>query len=240
MRAPKQQSEFKLHVGAHTTDARRQGDRELGPGGKSDLPPEQFNQLSNSDASPPLLAPEKQIARWEAITASTKPLFLDIDHLTLNSAIATLLELSPTRVEAVNRRLATFIERLQNEEIKNAFILEKQDGSEEIVVAAFDRSSLLKTFRDSIADEFGEAVGDFMVGQMRYDPMLAVGMTEMRFFIERTPGGQDAVVFQRKVDRPKGPPLNLRTEEFVSSELHLRYRQLFDAAPGFPRKRQQE
>ena len=202
-------------------------------------------------SSTPLPTGTRERARWESIAKQTRLQMVSSSTLSLTPAVAALLELQPEETEVLNGELRSFIGRLKAAELEHAYVLVREDGSEQIVVAPFDRNPVIKTFRDAVAAKSGDNVANFLAEQMRYDSTLATEKAEIRFYMETDKEGVDRVAFERKVRNRdptdmglKGisgrpipvPTITLVTKKFATGDLDARYKAFFDAAPTLPRK----
>ena len=117
--------------------------------------------------------------------------------LAVNGATIAMLGLSPNQAHQLNASLGKFFNRLRDEEVKHAYVTVSADGSEEIVVPAFDRKELIDALMTELDESLGPAIADFVNDRLLYDWNLAAGNFEMRSYIQKGNDGKDREVFER-------------------------------------------
>ncbi len=183
--------------------------------------------------------------KWRAITKGTYLPLVNRASLTLNQGIIDLLELTPTEWKEINGELETLIDNVRTVELEKAYVRVKSDGSEEIVVAPFDRKPMIDKFRATVASQLGNNVADFLAEQVLYDAPLALGNAEVSIGTEKWIDGKEKQVIHCTVRRKKpsddpnlqGQAALLWTTTMVAEkDLGLRFRHLSTAATTLPRK----
>lgn len=205
-------------------------------------------------APPSQASSDKEIVRspqrLQALARETGLQLISPESLQLSAAAIHLLELNPTEVEALNKLLASFLESLRTQEILHAFVTPSLSG-EEIVVAAFDRSPLVNSFRDKVAAATDPAIGSFIAEQMVFDRTLAIGNSELKLHIETGADGLDRVFFKQFAQRLDAldsetpirngkflmsPNYELQSVRLLGKTVNSRYQHLFSAVDTLPRR----
>jgi hypothetical protein len=198
------------------------------------------------------------IERLKSFAREKRLPVVDCESLGLDISIVELLKLTPTQVELINESFRSFMQSLRSEELVHAFVCERPNGNEEIVISAFDRSALMKRFRTEVSRKGTPDIAGFLADQLPYDATLAVANAEIRVWIESGDDGADRVCFSRRIRRSDAvddqtpvvmrggifgdqdvrfAPTDLLTSKgLLGKEISPRFRHLFAAAPSLPRR----
>lgn len=188
-------------------------------------------------------SPELPIApeRLRSIAEHTSLQLLDHESLTVSRATIDLLGLNPKQIEELNVLLAKFVASLKSEEVAHAHVAATGQGDEVIIVAPFDRSSLIKKLTAEVAAKLGKVAADFVGEQIVYDHTINVNNFEMRLSIERDEDGLDHVVFSQEVLRRDAsdfsPTFNMKIKTSLGDGVGHRYEHLFSASGSLPRRK---
>lgn len=117
--------------------------------------------------------------------------------LAVHASTIAVLGLTPNQAHALNASLGTFFNRLRAEEVKHAYVKVNADGSEEIVVPAFDRKELIDALTIELDESLGHGIADFVNERLPNDSTLAAGNFEMRSYTEKGKDGKDREAFER-------------------------------------------
>lgn len=158
------------------------------------------------------LVKEKALAAKLVKLVSSKSGTLAVDESTI-----AVLGLSPNQAHALNGSLGTFFNRLRAEEVKHAYVNVSADGSEEIVVPAFDRKELIDALSIELDESLGHGIADFVNERLPYDSTLAAGNFEMRSYIEKGIDGKDREAFERTL-AAMSVPIKIPVDRGASEE----------------------
>ena len=148
--------------------------------------------LSIRGGSEPLVKEKALAEKLHMLLVSTESGMLAVHESTI-----AVLGLSPNQAHALNASLTQFFNRLRAEEVKHAYVEVSADGSEKIVVPAFDRKDLIDALTTELDESLGPAITDFVNDRLPYDWNLAAGNVEMLSYIQKGNDGQDREIFQR-------------------------------------------
>lgn len=198
------------------------------------------------------------IDRMRAYAREKRLAVVHSESLGLDPLLIELLKLTPAQVEEVDRTLRSLLEGLRSAELAHAFVSAGANGDEEIVVGAFDGSSLIEQFRADLAREGTRELADFLADQLPFDGTLAVADAEIRVGIETGEDGADRVCFSRRLRRSEAVDdhtpvvmsggifgdleVRFSATDFITTKGLLgrwtspRLEHLFKAAPSLPRQ----
>lgn len=208
--------------------------------------------------STPLADDPAPIERVKSYAREKRLPVVDSESLGLDIFIIELLKLATTQVEDINESFRSFIHSLRSAELAHAFVSVSPNGNEEIVISAFDRSSLIKRFQAEVSRKGTPDIADFLADQLPYDGTLAVVDAEIRVGIETGDDGADRVCFSRRIRRSDAvddhTPVVMRggifgdvdvrfsptdlvtTKGLLGKEISPRLEHLFAAAHSLPRR----
>ena len=135
--------------------------------------------------------PMKRPERLRVLAAHGAFQLLEPNSLELKEVVRDLLELTPEQANMLHDGISTLLDDVRAEELKNAYVRVKSDGSQEVIVAPFDRGPLLRKFRETLATTIGSDEADFCAREALYDNTLAVGNKEVRIYSLRGPSKGD-------------------------------------------------
>ena len=215
------------------------------------LPEPTVEPASKPPAANPPPEPAIDPQRLRSIARETYLPLLDRDSLTISRAAIALLGLNPSQVEDLNGLVKGFVKTLQAQEIAHASVVNTAEGGEAIVIAPFDRFSLLPNFRSQITNKLGESIATFVVEQATYDHTLSMANAEMRLCIQREQDGLDHFVVRQsslRRDAPDpekpfykhgihfAPTYNSTTNSLLGNGVGERFAPLFSAVDRLPRR----
>lgn len=215
-------------------------------------------ELSSPPSKPkPVFGPASadaiQVEKWDSFARAARLQLVDAKSLMINPAVATLLDLSAQEQKEVNAALSAFLLELRAAERSHAYVNVGKDGSEEIVVPAFDRANLIKTLRNRLAANGRSSVADFVAKQVIRDSTLSAVNSEMRLAIQRGDDGADRVYFTREIPRPESEdtatpirkgkfivaPVNqVTTASVLGGRLDPRVEHLFSSVDSMPKRQE--
>ena len=146
--------------------------------------PESHSSTANAGAYPDYV-PMKRPERLRVLASHSAFQLIDTQSLELKEIVRDLLELTPEQAKTLQDSVSSLLDDVRAEELKNAYVRVKSDGSQEVVVTPFDRGPLLEKFRASLASTLGSDVADFCAGEALFDRTLAVGNKEVRIYTLR-------------------------------------------------------
>ena len=149
-------------------------------------PSESTSQTANAGAAADY-EPMKRPERLRVLAAHSAFQLIQPQSLELKEVVRDLLELTPEQANVLQDGISTLLDDVRAEELKNAYVRVKSDGSQEVVVAPFDRGPLLRKFRETLAPTIGSDEADFCAREALYDSTLAVGNKEVRIYTLRGP-----------------------------------------------------
>lgn len=147
---------------------------------------ESTSQTANADAAADY-EPMKRPERLRVLAAHPTFQLIKPQSLELTEVVCDLLELTPDQTNLLRDGISTLLDDVRAEELKNAYVRVKSDGSQEVVVPPFDRGPLLGKFRETLASTIGSDEADFCAREALYDTTLAVRNTEVRIYTRRGP-----------------------------------------------------
>lgn len=149
-------------------------------------PSESTSQTANADAATDY-EPMKRPERLRVLAAHPTFQLIKPQSLELTEVVCDLLELTPEQTNLLRDGISTLLDDVRAEELKNAYVRVKSDGSQEVVVPPFDRGPLLGKFREALASSIGSDEADFCAREAFHDTTLAVRNTEVRIYTRRGP-----------------------------------------------------
>lgn len=194
-----------------------------------------------------------EFQRLKSIARNTSLQVMDSKSLTASRALVELLGLSATQAETLNKSMKVFLQNIQQDELKHAYVAVNGDGNEEIVVSSFDRTQRITALRSTIAGEIGDEAAYVISEQLVYDRGLAVGPDEMRVHVETGDDGTELLVFSQKaLDRNAtdptkpymmgevrmAPTFNLVIRTPIGNPANERFKHLLAAVDSLPRRKQ--
>lgn len=155
--------------------------------------PESHALTANAGTQPGYL-PMKRPERLRVLASHSAFQLIEPRSLELKEIVGDLLELTPEQTKGAQDAISALLDEVRAEELKNAYVRVKSDGSQEVVVAPFDRGPLLRKFRETLASTIGSDAADFCAREALYDSTLAVGNKEVRIYTQRGLAKYEAVI----------------------------------------------